>query len=123
MDHPASEQVLRFRTVGFHVGGYGVRAERIHALPLLDHDEGIWAVLGLHGECGVGVDRGAVLDASLFGADRGDVGTEVLQDFLALAGLCSDDRDDVDYLVPPRIGVRPSQEESGSDPSQPCQTA
>ena len=47
-----------------------MRLERVHALPFLDRDEGVGTVLRLYGERGVGVDRGAVLDASLLGADR-----------------------------------------------------
>ena len=43
------------------------------------------------------VDRGAVLDAALFGLDGGDVGAEFLQDRVAHAGLGGDDGDDVDH--------------------------
>src|SRR5262249_44536310 len=68
VNHPAGDVLFRLRRVRRHVRSRGMRLERVHAFPFLDHDEGVRAVLGLNGQRGIGVDRGAVLDAALLGA-------------------------------------------------------
>jgi hypothetical protein len=45
----------------------------------------------------LGIDRGAILDAAPLREHVGNVGVEILQDRLALAGLGGDDGDDVDH--------------------------
>src|SRR5689334_4714757 len=71
--------------------------ERVGTFPLLDHDEGVGAELGLERTHALGVDRGAVLDAALLGTHRRHVGAEVAEDLVPLAGLGGDDGDDVDH--------------------------
>src|SRR5690242_5643118 len=71
--------------------------QRVGALPLLDHDEGVGAELGLERAHALGIDRGAVLDAAPLSAHRRHVGTEVAEDLVPLAGLGGDDGDDVDH--------------------------
>src|SRR5260221_13414322 len=71
--------------------------EVVHAVPLLDADEGIGPELGER--AAVGVDRGAVLDAAFLGVHRRHVGLEILEYLVALAGLGGDDGDDVDHDV------------------------
>ena len=88
---------LVFAGVGRHVRRGGVRLQRIHAFPLLDHHEGVRAVAWSGTERRVGIDGGAVLDAALLGAHGRHVGAEVREDAVALAGLGGDDGDDVDH--------------------------
>ena len=97
MDHAVGEQVLGLGRVGRHVRRGRVRLERIDALPLLDDDEAVGTELGLDLEVARRVDRGAVLDAALFGAHGGNVGAEGFENGLALAGFGGDDGDDVDH--------------------------
>jgi hypothetical protein len=101
VDRPAGDEFLGFGGVGRHVRRGRVRLERVHAFPLLDHQEGIGTPFGLKGQRRIGIDRGPVLDAALFGPHRGNVGAEVREDGLALAGLGGNDGDDMDHFLFP----------------------
>ena len=74
-----------------------MRLQGVHALPLLDHQKRVRAPFGLERQCVLRVHGGAVLDAALFGPDRGDIGAEMRQDRIALAGLGGDDGDDMNH--------------------------
>src|SRR5436190_8450878 len=93
----AREQLLGLRAVRGHVWRGSMGLERVHALPLLDHQERIRAPVLLDRQRRIGVDRGAIFDAALLGAHRRNVGAERSEHFLALARLCGDDGDDMDH--------------------------
>src|SRR5436309_15939711 len=71
VDHAARDHVLGLGAVGCHVRRGGVGLERVHAVPLLDGEEGVRSPSGLDRQRVVGIDRGAVLDAALLGAHGG----------------------------------------------------
>src|SRR5688572_14045131 len=97
VDLPVGEELLRLSGIGGHVRGRGMRSQRLLALPLLDHHESVGAVALLELRPRLCIHCGAVLDAALLGAHRGDVGAEVLEDLVALAGLGGDDGNDVNH--------------------------
>ncbi len=71
--------------------------QRLDALPLLDHREGVRAKFRLEFQRGHGIDGGFVFDASPFRSHCGNVGMEGLEDGVALASLGGDYGDDVDH--------------------------
>jgi hypothetical protein len=64
-----------------------VGLERIHAFPLLDHDEAVRPVLGLKRQRRIGIDRGAVLDAALLARTAGTLARKSFSTSSRLPGL------------------------------------
>jgi len=98
VDGPASDEVPGALAIGLHVRGDGMRLQRLRALPLLDHHEGVVAEAV---RAALGIHRGAVFDAALLGMDLGDDLPEFLQQGGALPRLGGDQGDDMDHVETP----------------------
>jgi hypothetical protein len=70
MNHPARDVLAGAGGICRHVRRGRVRAQRIHARPFLEHHEGVGAERGVVRAQALGIDRGRVLDAAVFGVDR-----------------------------------------------------